>query len=537
VCAGCQRSGDKCVWPARKSQQSRRLREANDRIRELEANLRIQSAGNVDSREAANADADGSPQESSHLLAAQSLQAGSPNTTAAVPQSTDGAFRKGLTAAVDRCHPAELSNPETVRSCGGSSQASAGTARNLDPALATNLWYQVGIGDDGAVVYNGPTSRFHAGSLPEEGSDGEDNDGPRKRTTTFDSNSDSDDDGARAAGRGKRRRTSTSGSDARHSAALQSQYTLLDAVWMPLIEGKPTMNGTGVDTKTGMALLDIYWSWLHPLHSIVYRPALLMDLALGGPNCSDFLLLCIFALAARHLPSGQHRVGSQDDNNTAGERYLSKAKELLLDEMTAPTPTLPTIQGLLILGGRQCAMGMSSQGWLYTGMAIRMMQDIGLHLNNTQLLGYMKRWTPVELETRKRLYNSAYIWDKTLSLALGRPPSLIRPPYPESDILDKFDDQRVWRPIHAKEVAESFAPSPSWAASTFCAFCSLHEITTDMMLLLSRSQGAGGGSVSEDIKDLDRRFCRWYENVPSHLKIENPLSLKHSPPPHIVSLK
>jgi len=47
---------------------------------------------------------------------------------------------------------------------------------------------------------------------------------------------------------------------------------------------------------------------------------------------------------------------------------MHKAKQLLLSEMEQEKPKICTIQGLLILGGRQCAIGKSSEGWLYTGM-------------------------------------------------------------------------------------------------------------------------------------------------------------------------
>lgn len=45
-----------------------------------------------------------------------------------------------------------------------------------------------------------------------------------------------------------------------------------------------------------------------------------------------------------------------------------------------------------------------------------MMMDVGLHLD-TQKLVESERLTPADLEARKRLYLSAYIWDKTLSLS------------------------------------------------------------------------------------------------------------------------
>ncbi|KAK1474948.1 hypothetical protein CTAM01_15782 [Colletotrichum tamarilloi] len=446
ICTGCRRSGETCSWPAQNSTEFR-LREANARIRNLEASMR-------------------SPIRSSN----------EPQPDLETPDT-------------------DITNPGTARSHPLSHDGSRAAEANAD--TEGSLWFQVGLGEDGTVIYNGPTSRFHAGSLEETHLTGEHQDSDPKRAQV---------------------------------EVLQSQYALMDSVWLPLIAAKPVMNGTGIDTTLGMALLDIYWTWLHPLHSCVYRPILMMDLALGGPYCTDFLLLCIFGLAARHLPEQVTAAAGVG----RGDQFIARARELLLKEMTAMKPAIPTIQGLLILGGRQCAMGKSSEGWLYTGMAVRMMKDIGLHLDITKL-SRLERWTPAEIETRKRLYNSAYIWDKTLSLALGRPPSLIRRPYPAQDILDKVDDQRSWKPVQATEVSENFIASPSWTTSAFCAFCRLHEATTDMMLLFSST--SRNEEFTTQMEELDSRICQWYHEIPSPLRIEDASMLDQSPPPHIVSLK
>lgn len=93
-----------------------------------------------------------------------------------------------------------------------------------------------------------------------------------------------------------------------------------------------------------------------------------MDMAFGGRYFSDFLFLSILSLSARHLADHDRNFNGVDK----GEQLLSRAKELLFAEMSATKPRIPTIQGLLILGGRQCAMGKNSEGWLYTGMVRRL---------------------------------------------------------------------------------------------------------------------------------------------------------------------
>jgi hypothetical protein len=356
------------------------------------------------------------------------------------------------------------------------------------------IWYQVGIGEDGNLTYNGPTSRFHAGAL------------------------------------GTRSLVNDDEAIVHQKESLRSQYSLIESVWRPLIAAKPFIGETGVSSTVGLALLDIYWTWLHPLHNCVYRPVLIMDLALGGPYCSNFLLMCIFGLAARHLPDqSQGPLGV-----TNAHQFVLQAKQLLLEEMASSIPSIPTIQGLLILSGVHCAMGKSSEGWLYTGMAFRMMADVGLHLPLNKLAALESR-TPAEWETRRRLYNSAYIWDKTLSLALGRPPSLTTPPYPAEDILDKYDDEIVWKPLHALEVLETLSPFRFFNTSVFCAFASLHEVTTDMLLFLAKP--GSQDNLAAQISDLDKRFHKWYTGLPGELRLDDPTGTIQSPPPHIVSLK
>ncbi|KAF2021660.1 hypothetical protein BU24DRAFT_417299 [Aaosphaeria arxii CBS 175.79] len=447
-CSACRRSGIECTWP--NPPANAQLQQANTRIQELERALQERSApasGNLAS-------------------------------------TSDGS---GLSPTNDVLSPASRA-----------AQASG-----------ASLWSQVGVGDDGTVTYNGPTSRFHVGPLEESAVNSLQQRFVRPQTPP-------------ALSQARR---------ASHIEALQSQYRLLDSVYPSLVESSPQLKDLGLDGDTCIALLDIYWTWLQPLHNCVYRPNFLIDMAFGGPGYSDFLLLTIFSLSARHLSEQDQKFKEIGK----GERFLARAREILIVEMTATKPRIPTIQGLLILGGRQCAMGLSSEGWLYTGMALRMLEDIGLHLHmDDSKLVELEHLTPIELETRKRLYNSAFIWDKTISLALGRSPSLTRKPHPPENILDHCDDLQEWKPSHTPELEDPYVPELSYNTSTFCAHSQLHEITTEMMLLFSNTSSVA--SYTSDIKTLDAKFTNWYANLSPQLRIEDTASLTQSPPPHIVSL-
>jgi hypothetical protein len=70
---------------------------------------------------------------------------------------------------------------------------------------------------------------------------------------------------------------------------------------------------------------------------------------------------------------------------------------------------------------------------------------MGIHLPHDPASG--ANFTEEELEMRTRLYWSAYCWDKTISLTLGREPALLcRPGHTPDGIQDESDDAQDWVP-------------------------------------------------------------------------------------------
>lgn len=138
-------------------------------------------------------------------------------------------------------------------------------------------------------------------------------------------------------------------------------------------------------------------------------------MATGGQYYSPFLLTVLCAHAARFQES------------PIGEMLICRARLLLGSEIQKPS-AIPTVQGLLQLSAREMAYGSTSQAWLYSGMAFRMVSDLGLHHNSGKILhlGYL---SPEELEIRRRLFWSCYFWDKAISLYLGRSPVLQELPF------------------------------------------------------------------------------------------------------------
>jgi hypothetical protein len=168
--------------------------------------------------------------------------------------------------------------------------------------------------------------------------------------------------------------------------------------WQSLAHSTLSCSTSPQNADRTWQLLQTFFCWINPEYSIVTESAFYRDLALSGPYYSRFLLSCICAHAARYsdaefslmdspgvlgnvLPYQCEPARSALD---CGSSFLLEAKQLLMTEMEKPT-SIPTIQGLMILGQRELECGNMSLSWLYVGMAWRMLRDLGLHLASPQL--------------------------------------------------------------------------------------------------------------------------------------------------------
>ena len=110
------------------------------------------------------------------------------------------------------------------------------------------------------------------------------------------------------------------------------------------------------------------------------------------------------ALGAPHSSNAEIRAKNQVLARSAQELIISHC-------LTTPSPT--TIQALLCLAFHEVGQGNASQGWLFSGMAFRMGQDIGFHQDPTRwILQDRSIVTPEDIEIRRRIYWGSYVADK-----------------------------------------------------------------------------------------------------------------------------
>lgn len=123
---------------------------------------------------------------------------------------------------------------------------------------------------------------------------------------------------------------------------------------------------------------------------------------IGGQYYSPLLLTVLCGHAARF------------DEAKVGDMLISRARLLLGNEIHRPS-SIPTVQALLQWSAREMAYGSISQAWLFSGMAFRMVSDLGLHHSSGKILS-LAQLTAEDLEIRRRLFWSCYFWDKSVKL-------------------------------------------------------------------------------------------------------------------------
>ena len=183
---------------------------------------------------------------------------------------------------------------------------------------------------------------------------------------------------------------------------------------------------------------------------------------------TPFLLSSVLTQAARYC--------NHPDSAEIGNHFASRALQFLPQDIDRGSQ-IPTIQGLLILSSREVACGRVAQGWLYSGMAFRMMRDLGLHVAPRKL-GYLARqFSNEDLSVRQQVFWSCYTWDKTMSLCLGRAPiihDVIEIPTPDTIVGGRAGDEEVWVPLATQvHTTKTFSTQKALSSVRFTAYCEL----------------------------------------------------------------
>ena len=277
----------------------------------------------------------------------------------------------------------------------------------------------------------------------------------------------------------------------------------------------------GVPVGLATHLLELHWNRQHHTFLLTYRPVIMRDILQGGRFASKFLLNAIFACASKF----SRRTDVLDDPNdasSAGGRFFRRCDDLLARKGLLLTPSLPTIVGLLMLGSTYNAKGMTSKAWLLTGYALRMIYDLGLHLNHA-----ITQENAEDVEMYRRVFWGAFICDKLLSLYLGRPVAIkLRDVHVSCELNDIMEENEQWTPYEdlalSDDAPQQISSDPVrviHSVSCFQQLCLLFKIVARII----DNFYVVGATVSEaqaSLPSIDNALSKWEADLPDALRVD-----------------
>ncbi|KAL1954813.1 hypothetical protein VTO42DRAFT_543 [Malbranchea cinnamomea] len=296
----------------------------------------------------------------------------------------------------------------------------------------------------------------------------------------------------------------------------------------------------GVPIELAMHLLDLHWNRQHHTFLLTYRPAIMRDLMQSGPYCSEFLMNAIFACSSKY----SQRIEVRDDPMdpaSSGRRFFARCDQLLAEQSLLNSSSIATLVGLLLLGSTYNALGENSKGWLYTGYGLRMVYDLGLHLDYKATTANAE-----DIEIRRRVFWGAFICDKLQSLYLGRPMTIhLRDAHVSRNFMDTMEEKELWTPYVDPTLPPDTLPAqrspgtPIYSVSTFQQMCLLSRIMTRIINRIY-VVGATAASARAGLQSIDDALDNWRDNLPAHLRFEpwadNPATPHHCTAPNVMVL-
>lgn len=256
-------------------------------------------------------------------------------------------------------------------------------------------------------------------------------------------------------------------------------------------------------------LIRLYFKHFYPVLPLFYKKHLTSSMDPVSQDISPLLLNAIYAVASRMSPDVRVRT-DPNLSDTAGDIFFERAKCLLDDYYDVPR--ISTVQALLLLASHQQGAMRTPRAWLYSGMAFRMAQDLGLHRN-------CDHWNipQDERERRKRVFWCCFIVDRLLSATFGRASVFEERdcdvPFPTID-----DDDE----IRSEEGTDG---KPVKLLESFVHLIKISDILGHVCKNIYYAKAhhhAGTQHLDQLLAALNRQLTNWHNTLPSSLQYHPP---------------
>jgi hypothetical protein len=298
-----------------------------------------------------------------------------------------------------------------------------------------------------------------------------------------------------------------------------------------LPDENPTASWTEVTKDTGLIdhLMNMYFNWHYPYFTTLSKSLFLRDYAkgraFGEPKhnvyCSSLLVNAMLALGC-HFTDVPGAYAVAGDSQTKGDHFAAEAKRLILENDEYEKPRLTTVQALALMSVREAGCAREAKGWVYSGMAFRMAQDIGLNLDAGGIATDKGSMGEQEIDARRITFWGCFLFDKCWSNYLGRLPQIPRNTYnvPKFDVFPD-EDAEEWSPYRDAGFDQA-VKQPSRTRAAALQLSKLCEISSDLLLFFYHPNHIGrssGRSVElKKLSELHRRLEEWKKELPAEFE-------------------
>ncbi|KAM3464773.1 hypothetical protein NHJ13051_002341 [Beauveria bassiana] len=283
-------------------------------------------------------------------------------------------------------------------------------------------------------------------------------------------------------------------------------------------------------------LLNVHWCWIQPLFMFIYRPAFTRDMQTMGQYYSHMLLN---ALMSHSVNWGRNDPTTRlllDDHYGGGEIFGKHARSMLFEDMRRGACTIPMVQTLLLLSSEECAFGNTIQAWTYSGLAFRLMDQIGVCFDGQRYPGSVPL-NEEDIEIRRRIFWSSFFWDKMLSLYMGRMPTLhLTPASPPLVMYDDSAENEPWQPFGMPPDGRTWNYPASTAHSATCFIAMIRLSLIFNEILLHMYDPVIPNTETEMLECLAIQgpaLDKWWDDFPPYLKMDAANLPAIGPPTHL----
>lgn len=270
-------------------------------------------------------------------------------------------------------------------------------------------------------------------------------------------------------------------------------------------------------------LVDAYFTYRHPLNPYLHEPSfrqqyekLWLSEEFGGETAAEDnvgwfgLLNIVFCFGCDHAKL----VGKVPIDRT---RFFKRAKTLVFSDLLQPS-RIELVQALLLMGQYLHRSLDLNACWTVVGLAIRMAQGLGLHLDPNDFTTEI-----VEQEVRKRVWWGCFVMDRILSMKVGRPPTIHDDDNIKVGVPIIIDDKYLTSDKTNLSVQPSEIPSKLDFFLQVISLCRLIDRIRDSLynksrVDLSRQKLTDVPRMLSLSIELDGDLVAWQKKLPPHLR-------------------